>query len=97
MDQFRNLCRKVEEDPSIGPLGALARLWFWSRLLDPIGKIVTLVNITTALRYPIWRGLLDKMLHRWIPDISEESADILCSGSEGVLSADMGRGIWLLA
>jgi pyruvate,water dikinase len=32
-----------------------------------------------------------------VPDIREDAEDLLCSGSEGVLSADMGRGIWSLA
>ncbi len=97
MDQFRDLCRQVERDQSLGPVGSIIRLWSGTRFFDPIGKIVMLVNWTTAMRYPIWQGLLDKMLHLWAPGIPEGSVDLLYSGSEGVLSADMGRGIWLLA
>ena len=97
MDGFRELCDKVEKDPSVGPAGAMVRLWTWSKFFDPIGNIVTLVNITMALRYPIWRELLNKVLRRWAPDIREDAEALLCSGSEGILSADMGRGIWALA
>ncbi|MBW1799864.1 MAG: hypothetical protein JRJ85_03960 [Deltaproteobacteria bacterium] len=97
MDNYRELSDKIDKDPSTGYAGALARLWTWSRFFDPIGNIVILVNITMALRYPVWRGLLNKILRRWLPDIREDAEDLLCSGSEGVLSADMGRGIWSLA
>ncbi len=97
MEDFRELSGKVEKNPSVGPAGSMVRLWTWSRFFDPIGNIVILVNITTALRYPIWWGLLNKILRRWVPGIREDAEDLICSGSEGVLSADMGREIWSLA
>ena len=40
---------------------------------------------------------MNKFLRRCVPAPREDAEDLLCSGSKGVLSADMGRGIWALA
>lgn len=98
MDGFRNLCRKVEEDTGFGPEDSLSRLWTftWKRFFDPMGHMVLLVNLFST-RYVFWMGVLKKLLRRWAPDMREDAEVLLCSGSEGVLSADMGRAIWDLA
>ena len=98
MDRYRNLCRQVENDPAMGPLDTMWRLWswYWARFFEPAGQMVILVNLS-ATRYMFFMGMLQKILRRWIPDIRQDAESLLCSGAEGVLSADMGRGIWELA
>jgi len=96
MDGFRRLARKVDEDDSLGPVEAMTKLFLWARFFQPVGDQVMLVNFT-SLRYFIWMGLLQKFLRAWTPDIRSDAESLLCSGAEGVLSAEMGRGIWSLA
>ena len=98
MDGYRDLCRQVDADGSMGPVDAIRRLWpwYWARFFDPAGLMVLLVNLS-APRYMFFMDILGKVLRRWIPDIGEDAESLLCSGTEGVLSAEMGRGIWDLA
>ena len=98
MYRFRNLCQRVEENPEFGPVEAISRLWAWSwkKFFDPAGYMVILVNLS-AMRYVFWMGLLKKFVRHWTPDIREDAEVLLCSGTKGVLSVDMGRGIWELA
>jgi len=96
MDDFRNLAEKVDKDNSAGPFAALKRLLTWSKFLGPIGHQVLLANVS-SLRYFFGMNILQTLLRRWIPDIKEDAESLLCSGAEGVLSAEMGRGIWALA
>ncbi|MFC1819921.1 PEP/pyruvate-binding domain-containing protein, partial [Thermodesulfobacteriota bacterium] len=96
MDRFRDLARSVDRDPAYGPLETLVRLVSWSRFFDPVGMQVLLVNFT-AIRYILGLALLQKLMRRWVHDLREDAEALLCSGTEGVLSAEMGRGIWALA
>ena len=96
MDGFRKLAQKVDEDPAFGPLQAAKRFFFWSKFFDPVGKQVMTVNLS-SIRYMFGMGLLQKLVRRWVPDLRDDAESLLCSGSEGVLSAEMGRGIWKLA
>lgn len=96
MDRFRDLARRVDDDPAYGPLEALVRLASWARLFDPVGNQVLLVNFS-AIRYAIRLQFLQKLMRRWAPDLRGDAEALLCSGTEGVLSAEMGRGIWALA
>jgi len=96
MDRFRDLARRVDKDPAYGPLETLERLVTWSRLFDPVGNQVLLVNFTAA-RYILGLGFLQKLVRRWSHDLREDAEALLCSGTEGVLSAEMGRDIWALA
>jgi len=96
MDGFRDLCQKVAQDPKLGPVQTFFRLLFWTRFFDPIGHQVMLVN-WSAGRYFILMDVLKNLLRRWLPKLREDAADILTAGGEGVLSVEMGRGIWILA
>lgn len=96
MDIFRKLAEKVDEDPAFGPLETSERLLGVSKIFAPAGNQVLLVNLS-APRYFFSMRVLEKLLHRWLPDLRDDAASLLCSGSEGVLSAEMGRGIWTLA
>ena len=89
---FRALCRKVDEDPALGPEAALRRLFLVPSLFDPIGNMAIFVNIL-SLRFAPWMALLRRLLRRWAPVVRPDAEVLLGSGSEGVLSAEMGRAI----
>ena len=96
MDGFRQLARKLDKDPSCSLIRTQHRLLWWSKMFDPAGNQVMFANFS-SLRYFLSLGLLEKLLSRWLPDLRKGAASLLCSGADGVLSADMGRGIWNLA
>ncbi|MFC1858902.1 PEP/pyruvate-binding domain-containing protein [Thermodesulfobacteriota bacterium] len=96
MDIFRKLSEKVDNDPEFGPFETFYRLLSWSKFFDPAGNQVFPVNLS-APRYIGFLDMLENRLNKWLPDLREDAASLLCSGSEGVLSAEMGRGIWELA
>ena len=96
MGIFRKLCRKVEIDPAFGPFETLLRLWSPPKISDPLGNMPGIVNLGCG-RYMLWMGVLKKFLLRWVPDLPYDAVALLCSGSEGVLSAEMGREIGALA
>ncbi len=96
MGGYRDLCRRVEADPRIDPAEALRRLWILPRLFEPVGNWVLFVN-GSSLRFAPWMAALRAMLRRWVPKLGPEAVALLCSGTEGVMSAEMGRGIWSLA
>jgi pyruvate,water dikinase len=96
LDAYRALCRRVGEDPRMGPLETLRRLFLFPKLFDPIGHMVLFVN-ATSLRFVFWIRVLQRMLARWAPGVRPDADVLLGSGSEGVLSAEMGRGIGRLA
>lgn len=96
LGSFRALCEKVDADPSLGPADAMRRLLLLPRLSDPVGNMPLLVNLA-SFRFMPWMRMLKRLLRRWAPDLRADAETILGSGSEGVLSAEMGRGIWALA
>ena len=96
MDRHRATCRNMEQDQKFTLEETLARLWMFSTLFEPIGDFVLLLNLS-SFRFAIWMGILRSLLQRWAPGISGEARTVLASGTEGVLSAEMGRGIWALA
>jgi len=96
MDRFRSLCWRVERDPSMDAVGALRRLFLLPALLDPIGHMPVIVNIC-SMRFAPWMGALKAMLRRWVPGLRPDAVALLCSGTAGVRSAEMGREIVALA
>jgi pyruvate,water dikinase len=96
MEGFRDPCRRVEEDPGLGPDEALLRLLLPANPLAPIGHFALLVN-GSAIRFAPWMAALRGMLRRWAPEVGDDALTLLCSGSEGVLSVEMGRSLWALA
>ncbi|HWP37437.1 MAG TPA: PEP/pyruvate-binding domain-containing protein, partial [Gemmatimonadales bacterium] len=96
MGRYRALCRQVVEDQSMNPGGAVRRLFLLPRLLDPLGHMVIFVNIC-SMRFMPWMAVLKWMLRRWFPAAGPAAVALLCSGSEGVLSAEMGREVARLA
>ena len=97
MDGYRALCRDVERDPRLGPIGALRRLLTVGRIGDPVGWMVVPVNFGAAIRASFWVGAVRAMLRRWVPDLGADAVAILCTGSEGVLSVELGRDLAALA
>jgi rifampicin phosphotransferase len=93
---FRRLCEKVDAEPAIGPADAMVRLWLLPKLSDPVGNMPLQLNLA-AIRFTTWMRVLRRLVRRWAPDLRADAETILGSGSEGVLSAEMGRGIWALA
>jgi len=96
MEAYRARCRDVDDDPSADPIEALQRLGFQPGILEPIGCMPVLVNVT-APRFTGWMAALRAMLGRWAPAMPPETTALLCAGSDGVLSADMGHRIEALA
>jgi pyruvate,water dikinase len=96
MDNFRQLAHQIDKDPSCSLIRTQHRLLWWSKLFDPAGNQVMFVNFS-SLRYFLSLRLLEKILARWLPDLRKGAASLLCSGTAGVLSAEMGREIWNLA
>ena len=96
MDNFRKKVRKVDEDTSFGPFETVLSLLTWPKLFEPVGHLVMFLNFY-AQRYWILEGLLKRLLRRWLPDLRNEAEALLVSGSEGMLSAMMGRDIWFLS
>ena len=62
----------------------------------PIGWLPVPINISAA-RYWAWLALVRALLRRWAPKLPREAASVLCTGSVGVKSTDMGRAIVELA
>ncbi|MEE8398724.1 MAG: PEP-utilizing enzyme, partial [Desulfobacterales bacterium] len=96
MDSYRALCEKVDNDPTLSPVETFERLFSWSHFLEPIGHHAIFINLT-SMRYILGMDILKSLVRRWAPNIREDAEALLCSGTDGVLSAEMGRGIWALA
>lgn len=96
MERYRGLCREVGDDQTLDPVQALRRVTVLPRLLDPLGHMALFVNVT-SLRFAPWMAALRHMLGRWLPALRPDAVALLCSGSEGVLSAELGRGVGELA
>lgn len=96
MNSFRDLFNKVVDDDEIDAPGAMEKLFFKSRFFEPAGNMVFLANIS-APRYVFLLELLARLLRLWLPNLRDDAASYLTSGSEGILSTDMGRRIWRLA
>ncbi|XCN74955.1 MAG: PEP/pyruvate-binding domain-containing protein [Candidatus Electrothrix aestuarii] len=96
MEHFRDVCKKIESTPNYGPEETLRRLWIISGLLDPLGTYPLMVNVAAASG-ALLPPLLTALLQRWWPDAPADAIPLLCSGQRGVLSAEMGREIKVLA
>ena len=96
MDGYRALCRRVLADPAMGPAEAMLRLLSLPAPFDPIGNMPLVVN-GASLRFGPWSAVLAWMLRRWAPGLRPDTGSRLCAGSEGVLSAEMGRSLRDLA
>ncbi|HXV85676.1 MAG TPA: PEP/pyruvate-binding domain-containing protein, partial [Gemmatimonadales bacterium] len=96
MDRYRALCNRVVQDPATDPPTALRRLFTKPELLDPIGYMPVMVNLA-SMRFMPWMAVLRYLLRRWVTNPRPDAVALLCSGGEGVLSAEMGRRIAELA
>jgi pyruvate,water dikinase len=96
MDNYRLYFNKVVEDPNINAPQTLMKLLLDTRFFEPIGNMVLMANIA-APRYIFLLALLGKLLKRWAPGLSSDAPSLLSSGTQGVLSTEMGREIWQLA
>jgi len=96
LDSYRALCAKVDADTSMSPADAMIRLLLLPQLGDAVGHMPLMVNLS-SLRFMSRMRILGRLVRRWAPDLRADAETLLGSGSEGVLSAEMGRGIWALA
>ena len=96
MDSFRDLFNRVVADDKIDAPGAMEELFFKPRFFEPAGNMVFIVNLS-APRYIFILAALSRLLKWWLPDLREDAASYLTSGTEGILSTDMGRRIWYLS
>jgi pyruvate,water dikinase len=96
MHSYRSLCRRIDEDATFGPRESLERLWLRPGLFEPVGDMALLVNATFFRLVP-WMAALEAMLRRWVAQMPADAAALLSSGTAGILSAEMGREIELLA
>jgi len=96
MECFRKVTDHINASPEIQGNEVAARI-LGTRFFEPVGNMVYLVNIISASRYPVFLALFSKLLRRWLPELRPDAESMLCSGSDGVLSTDMGRQIWQLA
>jgi pyruvate,water dikinase len=97
MESYRKRVDDVVADATIPANEVLGRLIAGTRFFEPAGNMAILVNTISASRYPLFMGILTMLLRRWLPDLRPDAESMLCSGSAGVLSVDMGRQIWQLA
>lgn len=96
MASFRNLFNEAVADHKLDAPGLMQKLFFRPRFFEPVGNMVIWVNLS-APRYILLLGVLTRLLKFWLPEIRDDAASYLTSGTEGVLSTDMGRRIWYLA
>ena len=96
MTGYRALCRRVAADARCNPPDAIRPLLLEPPLLAPIGHMPLIVNLC-SMRFMPWMATLKFMLHRWAPGLRGDAVALLCSGTEGVLSARMGRDLAALA
>lgn len=96
MASYRNLFHRVARDQTITAPNALINLFLKFRFFEPVGNMVLLVNLI-APRYMLTLRLTRALLLRWAPEMSDDTASLLCSGTEGLLSTQMGRDILGLA
>ena len=96
LDRYRAKCRGLEQDRSIALEESLGSLFLYTTVFDPVANMVLLLNLS-SFRFAVWMGILRRMLQRWAPGLPPDARIVLASGTEGVKSAEMGRGIWALA
>ena len=96
MASYRQYANQTARDQTITAPNALINLFLKFRFFEPVGNMVLLVNLI-APRYMLMLRLTRTLLLRWAPEFSADTASLLCSGTEGVLSTQMGRDILGLA
>jgi len=96
MASYRQYFSQVASDQNITAPNTLINLFLKFRFFEPVGNMVLLVNLI-APRYMLLMRLIRALLNRWAPDLPDDTTSLLCSGTEGVLSTQMGRDILGLA
>ena len=96
MDGFRDHIEAIVEDDSISAAETMMHAFARYRFFEPAGHMVLLVNLV-APRYIFTMGILKSLLARWCPNLPAETASLLCAGTDGILSKEMGQRILGLA
>lgn len=96
MHSFRNRVDQVVKDPKVNADNTFIYLFARFRFFEPAGNMVMMANLV-APRYMLFLKVLSQLLSKWADNLPDDAASMLCSGSEGVLSTQMGRDILALA
>jgi pyruvate,water dikinase len=96
MDQYRTLCREVEENSACDPAESIQRLSLLPDFFDPVGKMPLWVNFSAA-RCILCLGPLKMLVRHWLPGTLPDTLTQLCSGLEGMRSTAMDHEISELA
>jgi rifampicin phosphotransferase len=96
MASYRAFCNRIAEDDSVSAQDTLVSVFGKFRFFEPAGNMVLLVNLV-APRYMLFLKMLSGLIEKWCPALPPDTASLLCSGTEGVLSTEMGREILELA
>ena len=97
MESFREFTAEVEADETLSPRATMIKLFTAAKPYAPCGVRVIWINIAAVPRHVLLMGILNKLLSRWIPNVQKEAGSLLCSGSEGIFSTDMGRSIFRMS
>jgi pyruvate,water dikinase len=96
MDSFRDRADLISGDPSVDARNSVFKLFAGTKFFEPVGNMALLINLTSS-RYFVLMAVLKKILRRWLPELRRDAESLLCSGTEGILSTEMGRNIAELA
>ncbi len=97
MEAFRDFTQEIEADETLSPRATMIKLFSGAKPYAPCGRRVIWINIAAVPRYVLLMGIINKLLARWIPAVQKDAGSLLCSGSEGILSTDMGRSIFRMS
>ncbi len=96
MNSFRDYFERTVADPSISAPQSIVQLFAKFRFFEPAGNMVLLANLV-APRYILLLEIIGSLIRKWAPDMPADTPSLLCSGTEGVLSTEMGREILAMA
>jgi phosphoenolpyruvate synthase/pyruvate phosphate dikinase len=96
MTSSRARAQRIINDDRVSASQTLFHLFFRFGFFEPAGNMALLANLV-APRYMVFMSMLNRLLKRWAPALPDDASSLLCSGSKGVLSTEMGREILELA
>ncbi len=96
LESYRSTCRMMAQDQAVSAEDTWPRLWMLPRLFASVANLPLLLNLA-SFRFALWMDILRRLVRHWAPDIRSDAETLLASGTTGVLSVEMGRGIWALA
>ena len=96
MEGLREHLGVLESDPDIDVLEVARQIVLLTKFFEPVGRLALLINISSA-RYFVYLFVLKIALKHWAPALTQDAAGTLCSGGDGISTADMGAWLWRLS